>query len=74
MCDVCGYDKCPAGCPGAAEHYGVCVICGSEIIDRELFVDMGRTVVHLDCLSERMKEDAEEALDVRGHTVSCAGE
>lgn len=52
MCSLCGFDKCPSGCPNyipAKTNY-YCSICGEEICEgEEYIVNADNEYRHYDC-------------------------
>lgn len=54
MCSLCGFDKCPSGCPNyvpaKTNHY--CSICGEEICEgEEYIVNDDDEYAHWECIS-----------------------
>ena len=54
MCEICGFEKCPSGCPNyislKTTHY--CSICNEGIYDGEEYIenDIGE-YAHWECIS-----------------------
>lgn len=56
MCAICGFTKCPSGCPNAepviCDHF--CSVCGYGIeFGEEYIVNDNDNYAHIDCLTPR---------------------
>ena len=67
MCMICGFSKCPSGCPNAQapEVVGKCLLCLEDITDGESVYEIDGDMYHADCVSDNAFEIFTEVLKDR---------
>lgn len=73
MCSICGYSKCPSGCPNADEPPAVyeCDVCGESIVVGDEYVDIDGKKIHRECFEDL---DLGDVLEFAGGSLQTASE
>ncbi len=73
MCSICGYCKCPSGCPDTEDPPAVfiCEICEGSIVVGDEYVDFKGDYYHRECFDEL---STDELLEIIGGELREASE
>lgn len=72
MCMICGFTKCPSGCPNAPdpEPVGHCEWCGDPIYPGDECYQLdGGPIYHAECLKENAFDILTENIDTEYFTA-----